>query len=58
MGRPHDFGWQQPSKVWASTPTVLVVVALMLGTRRYLLGPRDEWLGDKRYAGDRELEDP
>jgi catalase-peroxidase len=26
--------------------------------RGHLLGPEDEWLGDKRYSGDRDLENP
>ena len=30
-----------------------------LGARRgRLLGPRDVWLADERYTGDRELENP
>ena len=61
LGRPHDPRWQlSRSSPWASRPSASPADARTSGNRRRTsTGAREtEWLGDERYSGERELENP
>ena len=60
VGRPDDPHRQlSPWSRWVSRRSASAAAARMSGSRRRSTGaPRDTWLGDERYSGDRELENP
>jgi catalase-peroxidase len=60
LGRPNDLGGQRCSGIDGIQDVRFRRRARgHLGTgRRHLLGSENTWLGDKRYSGDRDLENP
>ena len=60
MGRPHDprratSRWNR----WGSRPSGSAAgVADVWEPEEVYWGSEDKWLGDKRYSGDRDLENP
>ena len=61
LGRPHDpHGQRRPRESWASRPSASAGgrADVWEPEEDVYWGPEAEWLADKRYTGDRELENP